>query len=207
VGSPARLAATRARERLERLAGPATQPAPSVSYETAFGWPSIEIARCAERIGADVIVLGRGVDVAQNAAENVTAATLRRSRVPVLVAPERHRVIRHVLACVDDTPHAPAVLEAAQEVAGYFGERRPWLRRLERAVGGGLGGVGVAPCETLVRQGDAASEILSEAATCDTDLVVFGYHRGANYGDAASAGSIPMRLLRRATCSLLAVPI
>lgn len=215
-GSPASLAAQRAVERLEALAGQATLAAPAVSYEAAFGWPSIEIPRCAERIGADVIVLGKGDEVARNATENVTAATLRRSRVPVLVAPVTHRVYRRVLACVDDSPNAPAVLEAAQRVAASFGarvlalhvepagaeavaagQRRPWLQRLERP----------ASCETLVRQGDAASEILAETASEDADLVAFGYRRGTNYGDVGSAMTVAVRLLRRARCALLAVPV
>jgi nucleotide-binding universal stress UspA family protein len=222
-GSPASLAATRAVERLRALAGPAALAAPTVSYEAAFGWPSIEIARCAERIGADVLALGKGDEVARNATENVTAATLRRSRVPVLVAPATHRVYRRVLACVDDSPHAPLVLEAAQSVGTYFGARvlalhveptgaetvvagrRPWLQRLERAWGSD--GAVAAPCETLIRQGDAAAEILAETSTEDADLIAFGFRRGMNYGDAGVAMNVASRLLRRAHCALLAVPV
>jgi nucleotide-binding universal stress UspA family protein len=223
-GSPASLAVARATERLQALAGPAALAAPAVSYEVAFGWPSIEIARHAERIGADVIAMGKGDEVTRNTTENVTAATLRRSRVPVLVAPARHRVYRRVLTCVDDSPQAPLVLEVAQTIGGCFGarvvalhvepsdangmapgKRRPWLQRLEHSEG--TGGTIAAPCETLVRQGDAASEILAETATEDADLIAFGFRRGMNYSDAGATMSVGSRLLRRASCALLAVPV
>jgi nucleotide-binding universal stress UspA family protein len=224
AGSPASLAAARAVEQLQRLARPATLAAPTVSYQAAFGWPSIEIARCAEALAADLIVLGKGEETARGAAESVTTAVLRRSRVPVLVAPPTHRVYRTVLAGVDDGPHAADVLEVAQGMAEHFGahvvalhvdraeagvvapgERRSWLRRIE--VSAHAGGTAVAPCETAVRQGDVASEILAEAGARDAELIVFGYHRGMNYGDPAAATTVAARLLRRASCALLAVPV
>jgi nucleotide-binding universal stress UspA family protein len=222
TGSPAALAATRASERLHQLAGPAALPAHSVSYRTAFGLPGIEIPRHAEEVGADVLVLGRPNGKRPlNGAPSVTAAILRRSRVPVLIAPSAHRVCRRVLAGVDDSPSAPAVLNAAITLGDCFGARiaalhvkptsappvlpsdRPrWLRRLEQAEGEG-GGV-VAACETLVRQGDPATEILAEAE--HSDLLVIGYRRGMILDEPAAPG-IATRVLRRATCAVLAVPV
>jgi len=223
-GSPADLAAARAVERLRVLCERAVLSAPIVSYRAAFGWPSVEIARCAEELGVDLIVLGKGEEVARGAAENVTTATLRRSRVPVLVAPAEHRVYRRVLACVDDSPHAVDVLEAAQTAADGFGahlvalhvepaeagvlakgERRPWLRHIEQS--GREGGAAVAACETAVRQGDATTEILAECQAEDAELIVFGYRRGMNYGDPGAVTTVAARLLRRASCALLAVPV
>ncbi|HSD31343.1 MAG TPA: universal stress protein [Gemmatimonadales bacterium] len=222
-GSPADLAAARAVERLQALCAPAVLPAPSASYRAAFGWPSIEIARCAEEIGADLIVLGKGEEVTRGAAENVTTATMRRSRVPVLVAPAQHRTYRRVLACVDDSPHAVEVLEVAQAAAEGFGahlaalhvepaesgvlsseERRPWLRYIEQS---GTGGAVLAPCEAIVRQGDVTTEILAECRAEDAELLVFGYRRGMNYGDPGAVTTVTARLLRRASCGLLAVPV
>lgn len=222
-GSPANLAASRAVERLQALCGPAVLSAPSVSYRAAFGWPSIEIARCADETRADLIVLGKGEEVARGASENVTTTTMRRSRVPVLVAPAEHRAYRRILACVDDSPQAVEVLEAAQAAAEAFGahlvalhvepsesgvlapaERRPWLRHVEQ---GGDGGAVVAPCETIVRQGDVTSEILAECRAEDAELLVFGYRRGMNYGDPGAVTTVAARLLRRACCALLAVPV
>jgi nucleotide-binding universal stress UspA family protein len=222
-GSPADLAAARAVEQLQALCAPAVLPAPSTSYRAAFGWPSIEIARCAEAIGADLIVLGKGEEVARGASENVTTATMRRSRVPVLVAPAQHRAYRRVLACVDDSPHAVEVFEVAQAAADGFaahlvalhveaaeegvlaqGERRAWLRHVEQ---GGNGGAVVANCETIVRQGDVTSEILAECRAEDADLLVFGYRRGMNYGDPGAVTTVAARLLRRASCALVAVPV
>jgi nucleotide-binding universal stress UspA family protein len=222
TGSPATLAATRAAERLQQVAGPAALSAPSVSYRTAFGLPGVEIPRHAEEAGADVLVLGRPtVQRPQNDGPSVTAAILRRSRIPVLIAPNTHREYRRVLAGVDDSPNAPTVLNAAITIGDCFGVRiaalhvkptsalpvlssdRPrWLQRLEQAERGG--GVVVAACETLVRQGDPATEILAEAQ--DGDLLVIGYRRGMIL-DAPAAPGTATRVLRRATCAVLAVPV
>ena len=222
AGSPAALAATRATKRLQQLAGPAVLPAHSVSYRTAFGLPGIEIPRHADEVGADILVLGRPtVQRPQNQASSVTAAILRRSRVPVLIAPSAHPVYRRVLVGVDDSPNAPAVLNAAITLGDCFGariaalhvkptsalpvqpsERPRWLQRLEQAEGDG--GAIVATCETLVRQGDPATEILAEAEHCD--LLVIGYRRGMIL-DEPTAPGIATRVLRRATCAVLAVPV
>jgi len=230
-GSPADLATTRACAQLTALAGPAVQSAPSVFYRAAFGLASVEIVRCAEEIGADLIVLGRSEEAARAPAESVTPATLRRSRIPVLVPPPVHEVYRRVLACIDDTPGAPIVFDAARTLADRFGatvvalhvepstnglvapgERRSWLRRLEGIegqAGTGAGGApsGVCAFETLVRQGDVTTEILAEADAGRADLIVFGYRRGMNYGGAGAVVTVAARLLRRAPCALLAVPL
>jgi nucleotide-binding universal stress UspA family protein len=152
----------------------------------------------------------------------VTPATLRRSRVPVLVAPPVHEVYQRVLACVDDSPNASRVLEAATTLGECFGvrtvalhvepaatgilaagERRRWLSRLEETAAGGT----VLALETVVRQGDVVSEILNEARNGLDPLIVFGYHRGMNYGAAGAVTTVAARLLRRATNALLAVPV
>lgn len=222
LGSPAEVAAQRACERLERLAGPAVMSAPRVSYHAAFGWPSVELVRRAEETSADLIVLGNPGHHPAGPAEDVTPATLRRSRVPVLIAPAAHEVYHRVLACVDDGPNAPRVLEAATTLGEYFGvrtvalhverattgllavgSRRPWLSRLEQHAGGGT----ALALETVVRQGEVVSEILNEANHGPDALIVFGYHRGMNYAAAAAVTTVAARLLRRATSALLAVPV
>jgi len=222
TGSPADLAAARASERLQQLAAPAALPAHSVSYRTAFGLPGIEIPRHAEETGADMLVLGRPtVERPQNEGPSVTAAILRRSRIPVLIAASTHRVYQRVLAGVDDSPNAPTVLNAAITIGDCFGARiaalhvkpisalpvlpgdRPrWLQRLEQTESDE--GVVVAACETLVRQGDPATEILAAAEA--SDLLVIGYRRGMILDEPAAPG-IAARVLRRATCAVLAVPV
>ena len=222
LGSPAEVAAQRACERLEHLAGPAALAAPRVSYRATFGWPSVELVRRAEENAADLIVLGSSGHSAIGPAEDVTPATLRRSKVPVLVAPPVHEVYQRVLACVDDSPNALRVLEAATAIGECFGVptvalhveraatgvvpvggRRPWLSRLEEEGGGGT----VLALETVVRQGDVVSEILNEAKHGPDSLIVFGYHRGMNYAAAGAVTTVAARLLRRATSALLAVPV
>jgi nucleotide-binding universal stress UspA family protein len=222
LGSPADVAAQRACERLEHLAGPAVLSAPRVSYHAAFGLPSVELVRRAEEIPADLIVLGNSGHGSIGPAEDVTPATLRRSRVPVLIAPPVHEVYQRVLACLDDSPHAPRVLEAATTLADCLGvhtvalhvehatagiaapgRRPPWLSRMEEAGGGGT----VLALDTVVRQGDVVTEILNEEKQGPAPLIVFGYHRGMNYGAAGAITTVAARLLRRATSALLAVPV
>jgi nucleotide-binding universal stress UspA family protein len=222
LGSPAEVAAQRACERLECLAGPAAISAPPVSYHTAFGLPSVELVRRAEETSADLIVLGNSGHHVAGPAEDVTPATLRRSRVPVLIAPTVHEVYQRVLACVDDSPNASRVLEAAATLGECFGVhtvalhvepvttgivtsggRRPWLGRLEESAGGGT----ALALETVVHQGDVVSEILNEAKSGPNSLIVFGYRRGMNYGAAGAVTTVAARLLRRATSALLAVPV
>ena len=222
AGSPASIAMERSGNRLKELVGPAVLPAHSVTYRVAFGLPSVEIARSAEETAADLIVIGCGDEVVQSGRESVTAATLRRSRVPVLVAPLRHRVYRRILACVDDSPNASAVLDAALAMAEYQGSHVTALHVDPSAAGsaspdGGRWtrgrdrrddrGTAVAECETAVRQGDPATEILAQAASDNTDLIVFGYRRGLHYGSSGAIGTVAVRLLRRAECGLLAVPV
>jgi nucleotide-binding universal stress UspA family protein len=221
-GSPADLATSRATERLRKLVEPAALPAPVSTYRTTFGVPGIEIPRIAEEEHADVVVLGRSATTGQrDPAQRVTEATLRRSRVPVLIAPASHRVYRRVLACVDDSPNAPTVLAAALAIAECFhahpqalhvqptsvppatsGGRPQWLRRLERTEGEGA--TTVATCETLVREGSPATEILAEATGADVDLIVIGYCRGMSLDDV---NGVAVRVLHRAPCAVLAVPI
>jgi nucleotide-binding universal stress UspA family protein len=221
-GSPADLAATRATERLRQLVEPAALPAPAITYHVAFGVPGIEIPRIAEEQQVDVVVLGRSTaERRSDSAQRVTEATLRRSRVPALIAPATHRVYRRVLACVDDSPNAPTVLAAALAIAECFhahplalhvqptsvpptvsGDRPRWLRRLERAEGHGA--ATVAMCETVVREGSPATEILAEATGANADLIVLGYCRGMSLDDT---NGIAVRVIRRAPCAVLAVPI
>lgn len=223
-GSPASLAAVRATERLQHMIARAALAAPTISCRATFGVPGIEIPRCAEELGADVVVLGRSAAQGpQEFAQSVTAAALRRSRVPVLVAPETHRVYRRVLACVDDSPNAAMVLAAALAVGDCFeahtvalhvrpfdaapvppGERPRWLRRLEQS--DSEGPTAVATCETLVRQGDVGTEILSVAAG-QADLLAIGYSRGISLDPSAAPTCVASRVLRRATCAVLAVPV
>ena len=222
LGSPAELAEERACERLKRLAAPAVPSASRVTYHATFGWPSVELVRRVEETGADLIVLGSSGKGPVGPAENVTPATLRRSHVPVLVAPPVHRVYQRVLACVDDSAHAAKVLDVATALSDCLGVptvalhvespasgvvaphgRRPWLSRLEEAVGGGT----ALAVETVIRQGDFVSEVLSEADNGPDAVIVFGYRRGMNYGAAAAVTTVAARLLRRAQHALLAVPV
>ncbi len=62
----------------------------------------------------------------------------------------------------------------------------------------------VAACELIVRQGDPVSEILKAARNERIDLLVIGCHRGEAGYQSRAIGS---RLLARAACAVLTVPI
>ncbi len=60
--------------------------------------------------------------------------------------------------------------------------------------------------ETIIRQGDPVSEILRVVRDEDVDLLVFGHHRGGPISSHATSG-VAARLLQRAPCAVLTVPI
>jgi nucleotide-binding universal stress UspA family protein len=61
------------------------------------------------------------------------------------------------------------------------------------------------PIEAIIREGDTASEILSQATDLDADLLVMGTHGRSGF-ERLLLGSITEKVLRKATCPLLTVP-
>jgi nucleotide-binding universal stress UspA family protein len=59
--------------------------------------------------------------------------------------------------------------------------------------------------ETLVRDGDAAGEILGQAADMNADLLVLGTHGRSGFARLL-LGSVTEKVLRKATCAVLTVP-
>jgi nucleotide-binding universal stress UspA family protein len=59
--------------------------------------------------------------------------------------------------------------------------------------------------ETLVREGNAAAEILDQAASMNADLLVIGTH-GRSGLDRILLGSVAEKVLRKASCPVLTVP-
>lgn len=222
--------ATRARTRLTVLSvgdsprsrgaiGPSLQN--QVVVHTAVGIPAIEIAREAEARGADLIVLGRELSTQMNLRHggNTVEQTVRRARVPCLVVPRGQRVFGRVLAAVDDGPDSRDVIAAALLVARLF-EGSVHAVHVEGAVPAGAGatgwsheprttGRGLPPaeeCETMTCQGDPVSEILRVVREDEVDVLVLGHPRGGPVIAHAPSG-VAARLLQRAPCAVLTVPI
>jgi len=99
-------AATRlATAALARLAVPGASPG---------GVPALEIARAAEREGADMIVLPRDP-------RDTLEGTVRRARVPCLVVPPGGAGFGTILAAIDGGPDSADVSDAATTIGELLG--------------------------------------------------------------------------------------
>jgi nucleotide-binding universal stress UspA family protein len=172
------------------------------------GLPAIEIVHAAEREQADLIVLPRSP-------RDLVEGTVLRARVPCLIVPPGHTTFRRTLAAVDAGPNAAEILEVAAAVGALLGseveaihvERGVPVRTTTRSSALSPNGVAVAAAvETIVRHGDPVVEILSAVREEGIDLLVLGRHRGGPL-NGHETGSIAPRLLARAPCAVLTVPI
>jgi nucleotide-binding universal stress UspA family protein len=196
--------AQRAATRLATAAG-----AQLVSLEVSHGGvPAVEIVRATERARADVIVLAHD-------SRDIVNGTVRRARVPCLIVPPGDAAFGRLLAAVDAGPNAAEILEVAAAVGAVLGseveaihvERGAPVGTTTRATAPEPRAVALATApELLVRQGDPVVEILSAVCEEGIDLLVLGHHRGGPL-NGHETGSIAPRLLERAPCAVLTVPI
>jgi nucleotide-binding universal stress UspA family protein len=172
------------------------------------GVPAVEIVRAAERARADVIVLAHGLG-------DIVNGTVRRARVPCMIVPPGDTAFGRILAAVDAGPNAAEIVDVAAAMGALLGSEVEALH-VERGVpvrtttGSSVlspSGVAVAAAvETIVRQGDPVVEILRALCQEGFDLLVLGHHRGGPLNGHETA-SIAPRLLQRAPCAVLTVPI
>ena len=216
---------------LERIRTAINRESPQTGIEIEQGTVHAGILRAAERIGAGAVVVGGKVDpgglhILGDAAEHV----VRYAHCPVLVA--RPSPAGKVLAATDfSDPALPAVEAGAAEarrrkadltiihaidllpvMGPFYGEfysgppmdlsdqmRELWQQRLDECVhhfkakGGGL-----------LRNGPAASTILSAASELPAQLLVLGTH-GRTGLSRIALGSVAEAVVRAAPCSVLTV--
>ena len=193
---------------------------PPTLHLVRLGVPGVEIARAAELVNADLVVLGRGREIGRT-----IEATMRRARVPCLVVPAGPPRFQRVLAAVGVGPAATDVLAGAVALAGAEGgdilalhveaSLADTMRHVdvlsealhsawEREASDTPTATATTACELIVRRGDLVTEILNAVRDERIDLLVFGCHRGES-GDQPD--SIGFRLLRRAPCAVLTVPV
>src|SRR5712691_7652449 len=85
---------------------------PPTAHLVRLGVPGVEIARAAEIVNADLVVLGRGPEIGRT-----IEATIRRACMPCLVVPAGPPRFHRALAAVGVGPAATDVLAAAGTLA------------------------------------------------------------------------------------------
>jgi nucleotide-binding universal stress UspA family protein len=209
--TPADMAEQHAIQALEQLVAEAIGPG-RAQCAVRFGLPGIELARWAELMQADLLVLGRQPtgEMGRRPAGRTISGTLARSRVHCLVVPFGQRTWRRVVAAISHGPAADAVEWAATEFAALW-DAVPVCVHAEPSSGPGTrrtaasehGGTVTATAGPMVH-GDPAGEVLKVVREHQADALVIGYHRGET---AAEMGRVAPQLLERAPCAVLAVPV
>jgi nucleotide-binding universal stress UspA family protein len=203
---------------------PPLDPQPSTDYSVAWGVPGIEIGRFAERVRAELPVLGRKPRsrATRLLLGDTADAVARRSRIPCLFVPPRGTPPRRVLAAVDGSERGMVVLEAAGVFARQVGaELQPLTvepvhagepAHLAAAVPATRGDRvrsrvrDVVACDVDERRGDVVEQILEAVDQRMPDLLVVGCHRGGPAG-VIEAGSTARRLIHIAPCAMLTIPL
>lgn len=149
---------------------------------------------------------------------SVAERVLRGSHVPVLTvrpgrAPAEPVQIRHILCPVNNSDSARRALAAATDLAACLGARVTVVHVKEDRAADSIADLCSwiadsqrATCDVreLVRQGDAATEIISATAEADCDLAVIGaQHR--TFFDSTVLGTTTVRVVRHARCPVLTV--
>jgi nucleotide-binding universal stress UspA family protein len=203
---------------------PSPRPPLPIEYAVGYGLPGIEIPRAAERMRADLLVLGRNQrSHAMRLLLGDTAdAVARRSHIPCLFVPASSGRTRRVLVAVDGSTRGTAVLRVANDFAGQLGADLRVLT-VERVHAGEpaelAAGVPATRSTSVqadvthtlargldVRRGDAAEEILAAVEEQAPDVLVIGCHRGGPAG-VIEAGSTARQVIHQAPCAVLTVPL
>lgn len=198
--------------------------------EVREGDPATVIARMAHRAGATMIVSGLGRHrVADRIFSDETALRLiRTADVPVLAtAPGASRAPRRIVVAMDFSETSlraarMALTLAASEATIFLAhvvprdsslhEWKSWSTTYKVGAGDALTrtreqlripeGMIV---QTVVLQGDAATELLAFATGVSADLIATGSH-GHGFVARMLVGSVTTRLVRASACSVLTVP-
>jgi nucleotide-binding universal stress UspA family protein len=188
------------------------------------GDPAIEIARHAERCGADLIVLGRrALRYGSEFALGSTAeAVVRRARVPCLLIPETQRDFAHVVVALDGTERGIGVLDAVREAGRLLNGAVelvtvepphlplvpvvPTGRTLRLAEAVRERGTRQALPELLVRQGEPVSVLRQELCQPGSDLLVLGTRLGGSRHAPHSSGT-GRALMHTVMSAILTVPL
>jgi nucleotide-binding universal stress UspA family protein len=203
---------------------PPIDRAPPMQYAVTFGVPGVEIARFAERVGADLLVLGRKPRsrMVRLLLGDTADAVARRSRLPCLFVPPAGTPPRDLLVAIDGSERGMAVLEAGDVFARTIGARLRVVT-VDPDQAGELGALaastpttrslgirsrvrGVLRREVEVRRGQPVEAILAAVDEQAPDVLVLGCHRGGPAG-IIEAGSTSRCLTHTAPCAVLTIPL
>ncbi len=188
--------------------------AADVDTRVIEGLPADAIRRLTEEIHADAVVMGTHGRSGYNRwmLGSVAERVLRESPVPVLTVREpADRPIRHVLCPVSDTPASRNALKLAAELAGCFDATVTALHVQEPHAANPLKNLCAwipaeerARCNIreLVRQGNAAEQIVAVAGEEPYDLIVLGAAR-RRFFNGLVLGTTTLRAVRHAPCPVL----
>jgi nucleotide-binding universal stress UspA family protein len=207
----------------------ANHPALPIEIASTRGVPQVEIPRFAERVKANLIVLGRKsrLRAARIILGDTADAVVRRSRLPCLQVPAGLGNVRRMVVALDGTDRGQAVLRVAAKLAGEAGIEAsavtvephwpgevPLISSLseqlsqlvERSFPIPAHGSGVAVSQLAVRHGEPVEQILTEVVSAGADLLVTGFHPGGPLLVAAES-SVSRRLVQTAPCAVITVPL
>ncbi len=197
------------------------QQTPEPAVQVVEGRPAEVILRTARRVQADLIAMGTHGRSGFNRwmLGSVTERVLRESEIPVLTVrretppPSEPSAIRHILCPVNDTPVARMALSHAVQMASCLGAALTLLHVEESGAPDRIADLCAwVPAEQrsrcqireIVRKGEAAREIVAQAAESGCDLLVIGaQHR--RFFDSTVIGSTSVRVVRHAPCPVLTV--
>lgn len=217
---------------LEAVVGRVSAGRADTACHALGGSPTYALTTVVEQVGADLLVVGatRHGTLARTILGTTAQRVVRRVRIPILVAHSPFPAPKRVLLTTDLSPLSVGVHAAALKLLAELGIR-PALRTLlvsgygvipppfpidatrrlaEVELGRFLARVagrrpGAPAIEPRTRIGDAAKEIVAEAAEWGADLVVLGTH-GRTGAERFFLGSVAEATLRSGLCSMLVLP-
>jgi nucleotide-binding universal stress UspA family protein len=203
---------------------PPIEPPVAVEYAIAYGVPGVEIARVAERVRADLLVLGRKPrsQAVRLLLGDTADAVARRSRTPCLFVPVSGTGLGRMVVAVDGSARGHTVLNFAVDFAAQVSADLRVLT-VERVHAGEPTELALATpaarstslqadldrhlaLSLEVRRGNAAEQIVEALAEGGEDIVVIGCHRGGPAG-VIEAGSTARRVIHQAPCAVLTVAL
>lgn len=200
-----------------------------VQIGIAWGLPSIEICRFAERNRSDLIVVGRKVHAWRERLllEDTTDAVARRSRAPTLFVPRTGSPLQHILVALDGSERGMVVLREACGFARALGAslrvvtvERPSpepvglvvpvpiarTSTLQSQVREVLARESLPDAPVIIRRGNIVEEVLAAVALAKADVLAIGHHLGGPSG-FVDPGSTAQHLGHATPCAVLTVPL